>query len=533
MMVNLGIPEGTYEIIVLLAAAFLAILLRSVMNYVRDLQTVNLKFKVAKNLRQRAVESFVQADFAFLSSKDKGNLFSFLTLEVDRAADALSSRVVFMTAMTLFSIYTLLLFVISPILAIYVSPILTIVGLILKRQSRTAYNLSQRVSSRNTAFGQQINDCLNGITRIKMRGQERKSIAQVNEIVKEITANLLGVEKLRILTEGGTFPLLTLATTSTLFIALEVLDMSLASLSLFMLIIVRLTHQVNKMNTFWAPMHGYMTSYQNLKAIIEEADAHREVVSGRRHFHRIKTGIDFQDVSFIYPGSQATNYAIRRLSHTIQRGSLIALVGRSGAGKSTLVNLLTRFYIPQEGHILLDGRPVTEFNLRSLRRKMAFVPQEPYFFNNTIFANLVYGLNHSPTPSQLEEILIQGNCAEFIRRQEKGLLSEVGERGIRLSQGQRQRLAIAHALAVKPEILILDEPTSALDSESEQAIQETLNRYHGRLTIIVIAHRLSTIRHADEILVIDHGCLVASGGHEALLEVSPLYRTLFEVQLNA
>jgi ABC-type multidrug transport system fused ATPase/permease subunit len=132
---------------------------------------------------------------------------------------------------------------------------------------------------------------------------------------------------------------------------------------------------------------------------------------------------------------------------------------------------------------------------------------------------------------ELQAILDKSHCGGFVNRLEKGLDTVVGERGARLSQGQRQRLAIAHALAVQAEILVLDEPTSALDSESEQAIQDTLTKGHGEMTIVVIAHRLSTIRHADQILLMDDGIISARGSHEELLEASPLYRKLFEIQM--
>ncbi|HOO91059.1 MAG TPA: ATP-binding cassette domain-containing protein, partial [Syntrophales bacterium] len=169
--------------------------------------------------------------------------------------------------------------------------------------------------------------------------------------------------------------------------------------------------------------------------------------------------------------------------------------------------------------------------LASLRRKIAMVPQEPYFFDGTIRSNITFGLDPVPHETELEYLLDQTGCTSFLKSFDHGIETVVGQRGNRLSQGQRQRLAIVHALAKKPDILVLDEPTSALDSESEQAIRQTLQQWRGTLTILVIAHRLSTIAHANRILVMDNGRLVAVGTHESLIEMSSLYRGLFENQM--
>jgi ABC-type multidrug transport system fused ATPase/permease subunit len=240
----------------------------------------------------------------------------------------------------------------------------------------------------------------------------------------------------------------------------------------------------------------------------------------------------FESVCFSYPDSR-DDFQLDEISFSIPKGSLTALVGRSGSGKSTLIRLLTRFYNPTDGKILIDCEPIENFALSRFRRSLALVSQEPYLFDSTIRENILFGISDPPAEDELWHLLELTHCADFISQMVEGLDSTVGSGGNRLSQGQRQRIVIANALISKPEILILDEPTSALDSESEKAIQALLIGQHGKLTTLVIAHRLATIRHADQIVVLDQGRVISCARHEDLLRECEVYRLLFENQLIA
>jgi len=214
----------------------------------------------------------------------------------------------------------------------------------------------------------------------------------------------------------------------------------------------------------------------------------------------------------------------------LRPGETVALVGSSGSGKTSLVNLVPRFYEPTAGRLFIDGHDITTLTLASLRAQIALVSQDVLLFDDTIAANIAYGVMTGTPREAIERAAAAGHALEFIRALPQGFDTEVGENGVRLSGGQRQRIAIARAILKDAPILILDEATSALDSESERQVQAALDTLMQGRTTIVIAHRLSTIEHADRIVVLDQGRVVEEGTHAALLARGGIYAKLHRMQ---
>jgi subfamily B ATP-binding cassette protein MsbA len=240
----------------------------------------------------------------------------------------------------------------------------------------------------------------------------------------------------------------------------------------------------------------------------------------------VRGRIDFEDVSFAYDENRPV---LSGVSFEVRPTETVALVGLSGAGKTTIVSLLTRFYDPSRGRVTVDGIDVREVTLQSLRSRIGLVTQETILFDETVRANIAYGLDGIP-PERVIDAARAARAHDFILALPQGYDTVIGEKGGSLSAGQRQRLAIARALLKDPPILILDEATSSLDAESEHLIQEALADLRRGRTTLVIAHRLSTVRSADRILVVDQGRVAESGTHDELCRRDGLYRKLYELQ---
>jgi len=240
--------------------------------------------------------------------------------------------------------------------------------------------------------------------------------------------------------------------------------------------------------------------------------------------------IRFNQVSFNYP-SRPDDAALSEINVSIEKGKVVALVGPSGAGKTTLFELLLRFYDPQQGEILFKGAPLTQLDPTRLRQQMGMVPQHPILFSSNVWHNIRYGRPEA-SDDEVIEAAKRAHAHDFVTTLPEGYNSFLGEQGVRLSGGQKQRIALARAILKDPEVLLLDEATSALDAESEFHVQAALNELMKNRTTLIIAHRLATVIHADVIVLLDKGKIVAQGSHQQLLDSSSLYQRLCELQFE-
>lgn len=241
-------------------------------------------------------------------------------------------------------------------------------------------------------------------------------------------------------------------------------------------------------------------------------------------FEEFRSDITFENVDFRYKDNDEK--ILKNINMVAKKGETVALVGNSGGGKSTLVNLIPRFFDVAAGMITIDGINVKDYKIKSLRKKIGIVPQETFLFGGTVLENIKYG-NQKASVEEVIEAAKKANAHEFIEKLEQGYETEIGERGVKLSGGQKQRISIARAILENPQILILDEATSALDNESEQLVQDALEKLMKGKTTFVIAHRLSTIINSDKIVVIQQGEIKEVGSHEELLDKDGIYKSLY------
>jgi subfamily B ATP-binding cassette protein MsbA len=287
------------------------------------------------------------------------------------------------------------------------------------------------------------------------------------------------------------------------------------------------TQVINPLKSFSTASYNIQkgaASIERIQQLIHEEQSIKEDPNAK-HVASFHQSIELKNVSFSYGEKQI----LKNIDLTIQKGQTIALVGSSGSGKSTLADLIPRFHDCSEGEVLIDGINIKKYKIKELRNLMGIVTQEPILFNDTIKANISLG-NQSASLEQIQEAANIANVASFIEKKEQGFDTVVGDRGSKLSGGERQRITIARAVLKNPPILILDEATSSLDTESEKWVQDAIYRLMQDRTSIIIAHRLSTIKHAEEIIVMDGGCIAERGRHEELIKQNGIYSRLVALQ---
>ena len=268
-----------------------------------------------------------------------------------------------------------------------------------------------------------------------------------------------------------------------------------------------------------------MASMERINKILNAENNIKEVENPQT-ISELKESIELRNVCFSYNESKQV---LNNINLVVPKGKTIALVGQSGSGKSTMVDLIPRYHDVSSGQILIDGQDIRQLSIQSLRSLIGNVNQEAILFNDTVFNNIAFGVEHA-TMEQVIEAAKIANAHDFIMEMEHGYDTSIGDRGCRLSGGQRQRVSIARAILKNPPILILDEATSALDTESERLVQEALERLMKTRTTIAIAHRLSTIKNADRIYVLHDGQIVESGTHDELIALGKYYKKLNDMQ---
>ncbi|MDZ8029066.1 MAG: ABC transporter ATP-binding protein [Nostoc sp. DedQUE11] len=529
---KLAIPFGQGNVVAIVQVTgicALIFLVRALFQSIQDMYMAKAALKVAFDLRQKVYSHVQKLNLSYFETAKAADLSHRLTEDVDRVGELVNKIfhefipcILQLVAIPIYMIYlnwqlTLATVIVAPPIAILISWF----GKQLRKRSSKSQN---RVSGLSTIFS----EVFSGIRLVQAFAAENYEIARFGDeaersLKAKYSAQRLKAIKIPIVGFLETSIVLSLLIVGAWQISQDNLTISnffsyLAAAALLIDPISHITKNYNELKRGKAYIHRVFELMTIKATVIQKANAIA--------LPRVEGQVEYRRVSFSYQPGESV---LKDISFLVSPGEAIAVVGNSAASKTTFVNLLPRFYDPKTGQILIDGVDIRDVKLHSLRRQIGIVPQQSIMFSGTIAQNIAFGKEFFDIQAVKAAAKI-ANAHEFISELPEGYRTWVGESGVNLSAGQKQRIAIARAVHLNPQILIVDEATSALDSESEALVLEALERLMDNRTVFIIAHRLSTIRKCDRILVLEQGKIVESGTHEELLGLEGCYAQFYVQQ---
>ncbi|MFK7808985.1 MAG: ABC transporter ATP-binding protein [Saprospiraceae bacterium] len=505
--------------------------LKNLFRYLSLVVMAPIRNGIVRDIRQQLFGKMLQLPLAYFSEERKGDLMSRITADVQEVEWSILNvlEIIFREPLIILGSLAVMLYI-SPSLTGFVFVLFFFTALIIGGIGKTLRKRSAVAQEQLGGLVSRIEEALSGLRIIKAFAAEQYQedrFGKENNAYRNTLTRMLWRRDL-------SSPLS------------EFLGIAVVAILLWYGSRLVFSQQLEAENFFAflfaffqiiAPAKSFSSAFYNIQKGLAAMDRIESIqfanntitdAADAREVKGFNHSIQFDNISFSY-SNKLEERVLDNINLQIPKGQVIALVGSSGSGKTTLVDLLPRFYDPQKGSILIDGKDIRAYTLSSLRSLLGIVSQAPVLFNDTIYNNIAFGMEGINT-AKIEEAAKIANAHDFILATEKGYQTNIGDGGGKLSGGQRQRLTIARAILKNPPILILDEATSALDAASEKSVQTALNQLMKERTTIVIAHRLATIRHADEIIVLEKGQIVQRGVHEELMEVDGVYKKLLALQ---
>lgn len=487
--------------------------------------------RVVIDVRGALYRKFQRLPLSYYDKHRTGELMSYISNDVGALQNAMVDKLIeLITEISVFIGSLAMMFYLDWKLSLLTFAVVPMVGQAMKVFGRKLKRSGTMIQERMADMTAMLQESLSAVRVVKSfvrEDHEIKRYDQENE--RNFEAAMLNIRLMSMLTPTVEFLAALAVTVIVWFGGYEVVEgrITAGALVAFLTYAVNLANPVKRISRAFGTMQQALAAADRVFALMDLPEPIADKPEAKP-LPKVTGRVEVNNVSF---GYSEENLAVKNISFEVKPGQMVAFVGPSGAGKSTIASLLPRFYDVTEGSIIVEGLDVRDVTLGSLREQIGIVPQETMLFSGTVWDNIRYG-RLDATDEEVVEAAKAANADEFIRQLPDGYDTKLGERGVNISGGQRQRLAIARAILKDPQILILDEATSALDTESEKVVQAALDRLMVGRTSFVIAHRLSTILGADRILVLDHGEIVEDGTHEELLAKGGLYSNLYNIQFN-
>lgn len=497
--------------------------------YYKKWMQANLWFTFSADFKRAIFENLLITDIRHHYSEKPGKFIDSINRQAEYASASVFAVTEILTYIFFIFMYTAILLYISVELTVICVVIAICTLLLLNRLIRRSKQIGIQANETNIWMNEFVTERLGLLKLIKILSTEKKETEKFRIITTQYTRNNTGFWMNGVKIETLFQMIIFILALTILYISAMVLKLPVAMLLVFIFILVRLTDPLRQINGKRHELGGELASLEKIDEILREAHEHQTIKCGSRAFDTVNDRIALSNISFSYIESVPV---IKDISLSIKKNEMVALVGASGGGKSTLVDMIIRLIEPDTGTISIDGVDIKEYDIRSFHRKIGFVSQESFIFNDTILNNICYGTG-TISMEKAVSAAKTANAHDFIMQLPDGYNTEVGERGVKISGGQKQRLSLARAICKDPEILILDEATSALDSEAEKIIQDSILSIKNKYTIIAIAHRLSTIENADKILVIEKGQVTETGVHRELIAANGTYAKYYNIQYKS
>jgi len=487
--------------------------------------------KVIIDIREVLYKKFQEFQLSYYEKKQTGTIMSYITNDVAALQNALvNSLIDLVTEVSIFIGSVCMMFYLDWKLALLTIVVVPLIGQAMKIFGKKLKVSGKVVQERTADITSLLQESISAVRVIKSFVREDYEIERFQkQNYLNFRANMKSVQLMSMLTPTVEFLAAIIVTLILWFGGYQVVHghLTAGSLVAFLTYAVNLANPVKRISRVFGTIQKAMAAADRVFSVIDTKESIHDKADAII-LPEIEGKVEFKDVIFAYDKGRPV---INKLNITADRGQVIAIVGPSGAGKTTIVNLIPRFYDVTSGQIIVDSYDVRDVTINSLRDQIGIVPQETMLFSDTVMHNIRYGRLEA-TDEEVIAAAKAANAHNFILDLKDGYDTKIGERGISLSGGQRQRVAIARAILKNPRILILDEATSALDTESEELVQDALDKLMVGRTSFVIAHRLSTVLQADKIIVMENGEMKEAGTHAELLANNGLYSHLYNIQFN-